>query len=67
MDGQQQKSIHVLLIEDEAGDAGLIRFALRQAQHVSFQVTWMSCLRELHEWEQNTSHGDECSTLCCWI
>ncbi len=59
MDGQQQKSIHVLLIEDEAGDAGLIRFALRQAQHVSFQVTWMSCLRELHEWEQNTSHGDE--------
>jgi len=47
MDGQQQKNIHVLLIEDEAGDAGLIRFALRQAQHVSFQVTWMSCLREL--------------------
>ncbi|MFW9609676.1 MAG: response regulator, partial [Aquaspirillum sp.] len=59
MDGQQQKNIHVLLIEDEAGDAGLIRFALRQAQHVSFQVTWMSCLRELHEWEQNTSHSDD--------
>jgi two-component system, cell cycle response regulator len=38
--------IRVLLIEDEAGDAYLVKTALRQSQDVEFNVTWVQSLRE---------------------
>jgi len=38
--------IRVLLIEDEAGDAYLVKTALRQSQDVEFNVTWTQSLQE---------------------
>lgn len=38
------KPIRVLLVEDEASDAYLVRMSLRQAQSASFDVTWVDSL-----------------------
>ncbi|MGZ5008565.1 MAG: GGDEF domain-containing response regulator [Methylobacter sp.] len=40
------ESIRVLLVEDEAGDAQLVKMKLRQAQSGHFDVTWAQSLNE---------------------
>lgn len=40
------ESIRVLLVEDEAGDANLVKMKLRQAQSGHFDVTWAQSLNE---------------------
>lgn len=40
--------IRVLLVEDEAGDAQLVKIDLRQAQGEKFTITWIESLSELH-------------------
>ncbi len=36
--------IRILLVEDEAGDALLVKTALRQTQEINFEVTWVESL-----------------------
>lgn len=38
------QSIHVLLVEDEAGDAHLVKSALRQPSEIHFEITWVESL-----------------------
>ncbi len=40
----QSKSIRVLLVEDEAGDAYLVKMALKQSHGINFEVTWVESL-----------------------
>jgi diguanylate cyclase (GGDEF)-like protein/PAS domain S-box-containing protein len=40
------ETIRVLLVEDEAGDAQLVKMSLRQAQSGRFNVTWAQTLNE---------------------
>lgn len=40
------EAIRVLLVEDEAGDAHLVKMKLRQAQCGHFEVTWAQSLIE---------------------
>jgi two-component system cell cycle response regulator len=42
----QGKTIRVLLVEDEAGDAHLVKMKLAQAQSGNFDVTWGQSLNE---------------------
>ncbi len=42
----QSQTIRVLLVEDEAGDAHLVKMKLRQAQSGHFDVTWAQSLNE---------------------
>jgi len=43
------EAIRVLLVEDEAGDAHLVKMKLRQAQCARFEVTWAQSLIEARQ------------------
>ena len=43
------KAIRVLLVEDEAGDAHLVKMKLRQTQSGHFDVSWVQSLIEAQQ------------------
>jgi diguanylate cyclase (GGDEF)-like protein/PAS domain S-box-containing protein len=47
--------IRVLLVEDEEGDAQLVKIDLRQAHGETFTVTWVESLREMQQCLQTSS------------
>lgn len=47
MKASNDMRIRVLLVEDEAGDAQLVKIDLRQAQNENFTVTWVESLGEI--------------------
>lgn len=41
--------IHVLLVEDDPGDAGLVQATLRQARDARFEVTWVKSINQAQQ------------------
>lgn len=50
-----QSLIRILLVEDEVGDAQLVKMALKQSQQVDFEVTWVESLALVQENLADTS------------
>jgi len=43
------KLIHVLLVEDDDGDAGLVQAALLQSREAQFEVTWVKSINQAQQ------------------
>jgi len=46
---RRYKLIHVLLVEDDPGDAGLVQATLQQARDAHFEVTWVKSINQAQQ------------------